>query len=174
MPKPRRSSRQPPIGPHAIREAEALHRQGRLAEAEQIYSAIVACMPDHFDALHLLGVLRQEQRRPAEALSLIAAALRLNACSAQAHANYGMVLSGLGRHAEAVESFDRALAIEPARADTLAFLGDALRALGREEAALASYQAALALDPHDVAALAGSKSVARPQSAPPPAAKLVH
>jgi tetratricopeptide (TPR) repeat protein len=118
MPKPRRY--QSPFGPHAIRHAETLHRQGRLAEAEHIYAAIVACMPDHFDALHLLGVLRQEQSRPAEALSLIAAALRLNARSAEAHMNYGLVLDGLGRHAEALASFERALMLEPGHASALA------------------------------------------------------
>ena len=120
MSKSRSNRRHPPIGPNAMQEAAALQQQGRLAEAERIYAAIVACMPDHFDALHLLGVLRQEQRRPAEALSLIAAALRLNARSADAHANYGVVLDGLGRHADAVESFERALAIDPGHADALA------------------------------------------------------
>ena len=118
MPRTRR--RQPPIGPNAMQEAAALHREGRLAEAERIYATIVACMPDHFDALHLLGVLRQEQSRPAEALSLIAAALRLNARSADAHANYGLVLDGLGRYADAAVSFECALAIDPGHADALA------------------------------------------------------
>ena len=120
MSKSRSNRRHPPIGPNAMQEAAALHQRGQLAEAERIYAAIVACMPDHFDALHLLGVLRQEQRRPAEALSLIAAALRLNARSADAHANYGVVLDGLGRQADAVESFERALAIDPGHADALA------------------------------------------------------
>src|SRR5437763_3023233 len=118
MPRTRR--RQPPIGPNAMQEAAALHWQGRLAEAERIYATIVACMPDHFDALHLLGVLRQEQSRPAEALSLIAAALRLNARSADAHANYGLVLDGLGRHADAAASFECALAIDTGQAAELA------------------------------------------------------
>jgi tetratricopeptide (TPR) repeat protein len=165
MPKPRR--RQPPIGPRAIREAEALHRQGRLVEAERIYAAIVACMPDHFDALHLLGVLRQEQNRPAEALSLIAAALRLNARSAQAHTNYGVVLCGLGRHAEVLESFERALAIDPDRAETLGCRGDALLALGRDAAAQASYRDALRLDPAD--ARARCHHAATPEIFCPPA-----
>src|SRR5947209_17747671 len=115
-----RTRRQLPIGPNAMQEAAVLHREGRLAEAERIYATIVACMPDHFDALHLLGVLRQEQSRPAEALSLIAAALRLNARSADAHVNYGLVLDGLGRHADAAASFECALAIDPGHADALA------------------------------------------------------
>jgi tetratricopeptide (TPR) repeat protein len=165
MPKPR--CHQPPIGPRAIREAEALHRQGRLIEAERIYAAIVACMPDHFDALHLLGVLRQEQNRPAEALSLIAAALRLNARSAQAHTNYGVVLCGLGRHAEALESFERALAIDPDRAETLGCRGDALLALGRDAAAQASYRAALKLDPADARARARCHHGATPENSCP-------
>jgi len=121
MRKPR--PQPPPIGPHALQEAQALHRQGRLAEAERIYSAIVACMPDHFDALHLLGVLRQEQSRPAEALSLIAAALRLNARSAEAHANYGIVLDDLGRYDEALASFERALALDPTQPAAMAGRG---------------------------------------------------
>ena len=134
MSKPRSNGRHPPIGPNAMQEAAALHQQGRLAEAERIYAAIVACMPDHFDALHLLGVLRQEQRRPAEALSLIAAALRLNARSADAHANYGVVLDGLGRQADAVESFERALAIDPGHADALAGRARTLAALAGRDA----------------------------------------
>lgn len=118
MRKPRRQ--QSSIGPQAIREAQALHRQGRLAEAERIYAAIVACVPGHFDTLHWLGVLRQEQSRPAEALSLIAAALRLNAQSADAHADYGVVLDELGRHDEALASFERALALDPGHPGALA------------------------------------------------------
>ena len=58
--------------------------------------------------------------RAAEALSLIAAALRLNARSADAHADYGVVLAELGRDTEAVESFDRALTLDPGHAGALA------------------------------------------------------
>ena len=40
-----------------LAEALAAHRQGRLAEAEALYRRILALVPQHFDALHLLGVI---------------------------------------------------------------------------------------------------------------------
>ena len=35
----------------------ALHRQGKLVEAERIYGEVLQQQPNHFDALHLLGVI---------------------------------------------------------------------------------------------------------------------
>ena len=44
----------------AAERGVAFHQRGMLAEAEQHYLAILEARPDHFDALHLLGVLRQQ------------------------------------------------------------------------------------------------------------------
>ena len=38
-------------------QAITLHQQGRLMEAESIYREILRQQPEHFDALHLLGVI---------------------------------------------------------------------------------------------------------------------
>ena len=62
----------------ATRYAVIFHQRGMLAEAEQFYAAILEIKPDHFDALRLLGVLRQQQGKNAEALRLINAALKMN------------------------------------------------------------------------------------------------
>ena len=43
--------------PSLFAEALALHQAGRLADAEKIYNQILAMQPDHFDSLHLLGVI---------------------------------------------------------------------------------------------------------------------
>src|SRR5207237_6370214 len=37
------------------------HQNGELPEAERLYLQILAAEPDHFDAQHLLGVIRQQQ-----------------------------------------------------------------------------------------------------------------
>ena len=58
--------------PRTVHQATELYQQGRMAEAEQLYKAILAVRPDHFDALNLLGVIRLTQGQPAEALNLIA------------------------------------------------------------------------------------------------------
>jgi tetratricopeptide (TPR) repeat protein len=119
-----------------IRQAAALHQQGRLAEAEQLYAAMLAADPRQFDALHLLGLLKHQQGLSADALS-----------------NYGMVLDALKRHEEALAVFDRALALRTDHANALNNRGLALAALGRIEEALASWTKALAVDASHFAAL---------------------
>ena len=53
-----------------LNQGLVLHRQGKLADAERCYGEVLQRQPDHFDALHLLGVIaRQTRRIPREALS---------------------------------------------------------------------------------------------------------
>ncbi|HYC63283.1 MAG TPA: tetratricopeptide repeat protein, partial [Reyranellaceae bacterium] len=56
-----------------FQQAMTLHRQGRLAEAEPLYRAILAREPRHFGANHLLGLLRFGQGDLAAALGQIEA-----------------------------------------------------------------------------------------------------
>ena len=52
------------------------HQRGQLPKAEQFYRRILQADSDHFEAQHLLGVLRAQQRRNQEALILLAGALK--------------------------------------------------------------------------------------------------
>jgi predicted O-linked N-acetylglucosamine transferase (SPINDLY family) len=136
-----------------LEQAVNLHRQGRLADAEGLYTAALRSHPGQFDALHLLGVLRHHQGRNAEALELIAAALKASPNSAAALANYGLVLQELGRFEAALEAHRKAFALTPDRPEILVNIGNALRALGRAADALAHYDRALAIDANDSEAL---------------------
>jgi predicted O-linked N-acetylglucosamine transferase (SPINDLY family) len=127
-----------------LQHGMAAHREGRLAEAERSYQAVLEVKRDNFDSLHLLGVVRWQQRRHDEASRLIEQALRVRPDSAEACANLGIVLHSLGRPEEAIAVYDRALATNPRYAKALCHRGDALRALGRHADALASYDKALA------------------------------
>ncbi len=130
-------------------QAAALHQRGQLVEAERLYQQILAGAPKAFAPLHMLGVLRAQQGRAEEACELIAAALKINPRDGGALANYGNVLTLLGRFEEALASYDRALAIAP-DAETLRNRAQALQSLNRPRDALASYDAALQRDPTDV------------------------
>jgi tetratricopeptide (TPR) repeat protein len=138
--------REPPTSA-ILQQAVALHRRGMLAEAGELYGRILAIEPTHFDALHLLGVVRHQQDRNAEALELIGAALAIAPRNAAALSNHGIVLTELGRHGEAVVSYDAALAIEPHHAAALNNRGSALRELGRHAEAIASFERAIAIAP---------------------------
>jgi tetratricopeptide (TPR) repeat protein len=123
----------------SIEQALALHRQGRLNEAGQIYDAILSANPIDFDALHLGGVLKHQQGRSAEALRLVAAALKVRPDSADVLTNYGVILEALKHHQEALESFEKALAMRAGDAAALHYnRGNALKHLGRRAEALAS------------------------------------
>ena len=133
--------------------AMKLHERGMLAEAERFYSAILQVRPDYFDALHLLGVLRQQQGNSAEAVRLIAAALKMKPQSVDALCNFGAVMNALKRHDEALAAFDQALAVEPGFAPVLNYRGNTLLQLGRPAEALAAFEQTLASNPNDVEAL---------------------
>jgi protein O-GlcNAc transferase len=128
-------------------QAMASHRAGRIAEAEAGYRRILAAQPDHFDSLHLLGVVHHQRGDHVEAVRLIDAALQLNPNSASAHSNRGSALQALGDLEPALASYDKALALRPNLAEVLFNRGNVLQSLTRLDAALESFDAALTIRP---------------------------
>jgi len=128
-----------------LQQAVAHHQAGRLAQAQDVYRAVLAEAPHQFDALHLLGVVCRQQGDAALALDLIGQAIAINPAQATAHCNLGAALQDLGRSSEALASYDQALRLNPSYAMAFANRGNALRKLGRAKEAVDSYERALAL-----------------------------
>ncbi len=78
-------------------QAVGAHQRGQLAEAERLYLQLLEAAPDAFAPRHLLGVVRAQQGRNAEALALIGRALELSPGVPEALLNYGNVLKNMGR-----------------------------------------------------------------------------
>src|SRR5262249_5083167 len=87
-----------------LNQGVALHRQGRLADAERCYGEVLQQQPNHFGALHLLGVIARQTKRTERGVELIKKAIGLNPNVAEAHNNLGNALTDLRRHAEALAS----------------------------------------------------------------------
>jgi len=136
----------------ALAQAVALHQQGDLARAEKIYARILKAHRDHFDALHLLGLLKHQTGKAGEAYRLISAALAVNPRSADARSNLGLVLHALKRDADALANFEQALALEPGHVEALNNRGNALLRLSRPAEALASFERLLAINPRHLEA----------------------
>ena len=143
------------------RQAVALHRQGRLAEAENLYRQILAQDGRVFPALYLLGALRLEQGDSAEATALLERALALNAGDPAAWLHLGLALQGQMRFEEALAAQTRALQLQPALVPARLGRGAALRALGRSQEALPDYDAVLAADPGNADAWNGRGALLR-------------
>ncbi len=130
-----------------LSDAVRLHQQGRLDEAETLYNRVLKLDRAHFDALHLLGMLRHQRGQAGEAHRLIAAALKIRPRSPDALSNHAQVLCTLKRHEEALATLDRALALVPDHLDALNNRGVVLLECNRAAEALASFDAVLARAP---------------------------
>ncbi|HXR94843.1 MAG TPA: tetratricopeptide repeat protein [Rhizomicrobium sp.] len=129
-----------------IQEALALHKAGRLNEAEPLYLKALAQDPNFYPALHLMGLIRLHQGRAGEALPYIERALKLQPATPEMLANYGIALEGVGRHAEALAALDRVVEAVPANSRAWNNHGALLHKLGRHEEALADFDRAVGLD----------------------------
>jgi Tfp pilus assembly protein PilF len=130
-----------------LARAFALHQQGQLGPAEQIYTQVLKSNRRNFDALHLLGLLRHQQGDNTEALRLIGTALKVKPDYSDALLNYGSVLSALQRNEEALAYFDKALAANPHSIRALNNRANALAVLKRFDEALGCFDRVLSLDP---------------------------
>jgi predicted O-linked N-acetylglucosamine transferase (SPINDLY family) len=128
-------------------QALALHRAGRLDEAEAGYRALCELAPAHPAAWQLRGVIAAQRGDHASALALAERALALAPEDPGALASRGNALRAMGRVSEALASFDAALAIAPGAAELHNNRAACSSALGQHEAALAGFQRALALKP---------------------------
>jgi len=146
-----------PFNPgQSLHQALDLQRQGRLREAEKIYSRVLKAEPDNFDALNLLGAVKLLQGRAGEAERLLRAAVKVNSRAAGAWSNLGQALHALKRAPEALECLDKARALAPGDVAILNAHANALLSLGRALDALAEFREVVARVPRHVEAHMGS------------------
>ncbi|MGB6602667.1 MAG: tetratricopeptide repeat protein [Steroidobacteraceae bacterium] len=149
------------MAPETPRErGMALHRAGRLAEAEAIYADLLRRDPDDVEVLQLRGAVLRELRRPTEALAAATAAIARRPSSA-AYCVQAAALGDLQRWAEAAARFEAALGLDPGCVAAHGGRGLALLRLGRAPEALASFDAALALEPDSAELLNNRGNVLR-------------
>lgn len=128
-----------------------MHRQGQFPAAARLLRELLQRRPEHFDALHILGLTEIQLQRPDAALALFDKAATIQPRHAMLNFNRGMLLQGLGRAADALQAFDLALATDPGYARAMAGRATALVALGRPDEAQAAFALAIAAQPGDAA-----------------------
>lgn len=128
------------------------HQAGDLATARALYQEVLERQPEQPDALHLLGVLRDQQGAHAEAVDLISRAIAISPGEASFHGNRGTALLALQRDDEAEESYRKALELDPAYAEGHYNLANLLRARGLVAEARGHFEQAIMLQPGHVQA----------------------
>jgi predicted Zn-dependent protease len=140
-----------------LQEALDLHQAGNLDAAEQAYRAHLQTAPDDVDALHLLGVLRQQRGDAPAALDLIRQAIALAPDHAQFHLSLGGAL----------------LALDPNRVETHSLLGHLALQAGERSDAESRFRIGRRADEQDPLILYGLGNVYLDRREPANAAKFL-
>ena len=136
-----------------IAAAANAYGQGRYAETEALCREILKALPDHVDALHLLGMCAHDGRRLEEAQQLLERVIALDPRLHDAHNNLATVHFDLGNYEEARRCQERAIALKPNFAVALTNLGNTLMHLGFYEKALEMHERAIKIKPNYADAL---------------------
>lgn len=130
-----------------LQDAVVHHKAGRLDQAEALYRRVRAALPNHFDAVHLSGIVALQQGRATEAVDLLTRAHRLGPKNAPCALRLGLALTTAGRAAEAETPLRAAVALDPNSADAWDALAHCLKVRDRLPDAVGCHQRALALNP---------------------------
>ena len=125
------------------------HQAGHLDEAAEAYRQVLLSNKTHVDALHLLGMVRQQTGHWGEAEILIRQALALRQ-DPVIFMNLGLVLQEINRLDDAEASYLSAIELMPEFAEAHNNLGNVLKQTQRLAQAESAYQRAIELKPEFV------------------------
>lgn len=132
-----------PLPSSALYLAMEHHRAGRLQQAEALYKK----QGVNGEALHLLGLLYQQQEKHAEALAVIGQAVSKAPARADYYFSADQSYRALNRIEEMRDAYLRLLDVLPDNAEARLRLAHAYRANGQAQLALDAYLAVLEVQP---------------------------
>ena len=96
-----------------LQRAIGFHQTGKLQQAELICQQILQIHPQHFTALHLLGVIAYQVENFEIAVDLIQQAVKVDPNQSSCFFSLGLTLKKQGRLGEAINAYYKVLEIEP-------------------------------------------------------------
>ncbi len=109
-----------------LQRAVALHREGRLADAEPLYRQVLDVDPEQPDALHLLGLVELQKGDVDAAIRLIREASALNPSAGFYRFNLAKALAAAGQLSEAEASYQASIELTPEHFESRFELGSLL------------------------------------------------
>ena len=132
--------------------ANALHSQGKLAEAVEHYREAVRLDPTRGESVYDLGIACVQQGNLEEAISAFQRTVELRPTFAPAYSNLGKALRMQGRPKEALAAMRKAARLKPENAEAHNIVGSLCREQGLLDEGVASILQALRLKPDDAKA----------------------
>jgi aspartate beta-hydroxylase len=127
----------------SVEQAQLLLREGRIADAERAFAAILEKEPEQVQALNAMALSALRRNDPSAALALIERARASDAANPLTLHNHGRILDATQRYAEAATAQRAALALAPNLYAARLYLGRALERCGESHQAIVAYARAL-------------------------------
>lgn len=140
---------QPQSAPDPLTEATALHKAGKLQQAETAYRAIMPGHPGYGGAQYRLGILHVQTGRPGEALAFFNAAIQAEPGNIEFINGAGAGCMQAGKLEDAEALLRKGLSINPVHAGTLNNLANLLSLKGASDKAEALFRRAAVADPNN-------------------------
>jgi tetratricopeptide (TPR) repeat protein len=131
----------------ALTDGLALHRSGRLDEAESRYGEAVEAEPANADAWHLLAHIAIARRDWKGAAARVLKAIRCRPETPGFHSTLGDILAAQNQQPQAAQCYRKALRLEPGFVPALVNLGNALQSQGLYREASVEYWKAIQAQP---------------------------
>jgi len=144
-----------------MEDALSQHQAGQLELAETGYRQILAEVPDHSDALYLLGTVLLQQQKFSESIECLESVLAVTAGTADTHNNIGVAYKAIGDWQQAAQSFQAALKANPHYSQALFNLGSLMQDRGLLDDAAKCFRHALQIKPDDQESLLGLANVTK-------------
>jgi len=132
---------------YLFQNALRLHQSGSIQEARDLYLKILSFNSNHFDSLHLLGLISFQLGDYYSAIDLIAKALTIFERSELAHCSIANAYSSLGKFDLALAHYNSAISIKFDHFEAHFNKAIALKELGYIEESLKSYKFSMILKP---------------------------
>lgn len=99
--------------PDVLKLATALHRAGKLMEAERGYRLILGVAPDEPESLHRLGQLLMSRQRPADAVQVFRRLCKVRPAASKAWLCLAQACEASGRPGEAADAYSELVTLSP-------------------------------------------------------------
>lgn len=130
-----------------LARAIALHRQGRLKEAQPLYTQVLRLTPGNNEARYLESLLHLQTGETEAGIAGLRKVLKREPAHADAHYNLGLAWQRQGKHDKALACFERVLALQPENVEARFHQGLSFAGLARYDQARDSFEHVVARAP---------------------------
>jgi len=130
-----------------LQKALQAHQEGKLADAEKLYSEVLEKEPDQADAIALMGVVLESRGKIFDAIKYVKRAVAMDPNAPLFQLYLGNVLMSAKDYLGAIDAFSNAISLQSDRVEFHYNLGNAFRKIDKWNEAKSSYERALEIEP---------------------------